>query len=93
MQRGAADQAWPRGSANEQEPTLVRLAGGHVADWSWKRLAQIMANVKYDPELRDHKGRILEALAATAGELQVRFRQYERWPTRVVLMSRRCNPT
>ena len=76
-----------------RKPTLVRFARGHVADWSWKRLAQIMANVKYDPELRDHKGRILEALAATAGELQVRFRQYERWPTRVVLMSRRFNPT
>ena len=35
---------------------------------------------------------MLEALAATAGELQVRFRQYESWPTRVVLMSWRFSP-
>ena len=70
----------------------MKLARGHVATWSWARLAEIMAHVADDPALRAHEGSVLEALAVTAGELQVRFRQYERWPARVVLMSRRFNP-
>ena len=92
LQRGAACQAWPRGSADEREPTIVKLARGHVATWSWARLADIMAHLADGPALRAHEGSVLEALAVTAGELQVRFRQYELWPARVVLMSRLFNP-
>ena len=63
-----------------------------MATWSLAGLAELKAHVADDLALRTHKGPVLEALAATAGELQVRFRQYEPWPARMVLMSRRFNP-
>ncbi len=87
-----------RGAADATEPTLVKLARGHVGRRVWERLAEIMGwgggggGLAHDPTLRGHESHVLECLAATAGELQVRFRQYETWPARVVLLSKRFNP-
>ena len=92
LARGASGEDWRRGSADENEPTLVKLARGHVASWSWARMAAIMQLVDVDPVLRDHKAHVLECLIVTAGELHIRFKQYETYPTRIVLLSRRYNP-
>ena len=92
LARGASGEDWRRGSADENEPTLVKLARGHVASWSWARMAAIMQLVDVGPVLRDNKADVLECLVITAGELHIRFKQYETYPTRLVLLSQRYNP-
>eukprot|EP00974_Lingulodinium_polyedra_P049629 4773182-Lingulodinium_polyedra.AAC.1 len=53
LQRGATCQAWPRGSADEQEPTLAKLArgpwpSGRGRNWPRSWLAWLTTR-RYDP--------------------------------------------
>ena len=77
LARGVSGEDWRRGSADENEPTLVKLARGRVSSWSWARMARSMGHLGVDPALRDHKGHVLESLMVAAGELQISFKQYE----------------
>ena len=90
-QADTSEEFFNAGQAAAEEPTL-KLARGQVARRTWEKVSQVMNNIAYDVALGGAECHVLESLAATAGELQVRFQQYEAWPTRVALMSRKFNP-
>ena len=55
-------------------------------------LAAILRDIPHDLALGAHMGLVVERLLLTMGELVLRFHQYEAFPCRVVLLSRKFNP-
>ena len=73
-------------------PLLVLLARGGVTRRASSELPAILRNIPHDLALGAHVGLVVERLLLTMGELVLRFHQYETFPGRVVLLSRKFNP-
>ena len=81
------------GDDDDRLPLLLRLAKGTVTARAGEELAGILTGVPDDPGLRNHWGVVLERLLVTMGQLSLRFLQYQEYPGRLALMSRRYNPS
>ncbi len=82
-----------RSSGSEPEfPLLVQLARGDVSRRTGRELSSILECLVHDELLRQHGGHVVERLLSTQGQIVLRFRKYQCFPTRVALLSRKCNP-
>ena len=71
-------------------PMLVRLFRGEAQSLVQAQLSKIFRSMVQDPDLQC--GPAVRALFATALDLLGRFKQYQEYPYRLVLMCRRWNP-
>ncbi len=81
-----------RSSGSEPEFMLVQLARGVVSRRTGRELSGILACLVHDELLWPHGGHVVERLLSTQGQIVLRFRKYQCFPTRVALLSRQCNP-
>ncbi len=79
--------------AGAERPVLLQLAQGDVCRRVSLEFQRIVAAAHLDETLRDHMGELLEAASVTACDIIVRFGQYQRYPSRVVLLSKTYNGT
>jgi hypothetical protein len=77
--------------STQTTPLLVLLARGGVTRRASSELPAILSNITHDLALGAHVGLVVERLLLTMGELVLRFHQYEGFPGRVVLLSRKFN--
>ena len=70
---------------------MVRLARGDVSERTGRELTSILQALRHDATLTPRLGEVVTRLLMTAGQVILRFSQYEGYPARAALMSRTYN--
>jgi hypothetical protein len=88
--RGDRDSAVDA-QAGVRVPLMVRLARGDVSERTARGLTSIRQALRHDATLTPRLGEVVTRLLMTAGQVILRFSQYEGYPARAALMSRAYN--